>query len=72
MKKAEELFNPSSCLNRADDNETLFVLLGRDKATPATIRFWVAERIRLGLNKASDRQIVQAEETALELEQGGR
>lgn len=38
----------------------MFVLLGRDKATPATIRFWVNERIRLGKNTDIDDQIKQA------------
>lgn len=60
MRKHMELTQPGSCLNRADDFEMVFVLLGRDKAAPATIRFWCAERVRLGRNELSDTQIVNA------------
>jgi hypothetical protein len=54
MRKNEELNNPDSCTNRAHNDEMLFVLMGRDLASPATIRFWVTERIRLGKNAAGD------------------
>jgi hypothetical protein len=62
MRKREELTNPASCLNRAAEDEMLFVLLGRDAAAPAAVRAWIAERIRLGKNKADDPQIRDAEE----------
>jgi hypothetical protein len=64
MLKAEELRNPNSCLNKALDGEMIFVLLERDAATPATIRFWAQERIRLGKNLATDEQIIHALEDA--------
>lgn len=64
MRKHEELSQPNSCLNKARDDERLFVLLDRDLATPATIWAWIAERLRLGLNKHGDAQIVEAEELA--------
>lgn len=64
MRKIPELFNPFSCLSKAEDHEMLFVLLGRDVAAPATIRFWIEERIRLGKNKPSDSQIVEARRCA--------
>lgn len=60
MIKSEELTNPDSCMSHAKDDEFTFVLLGRDIATPATIRFWVEERIRLGKNKRNDPQIQSA------------
>lgn len=60
MRKQNEVGNPSSCLNRAVDGEMLFVLLGRDAAAPATIRFWVNQRLQLGKNQPSDEQIVEA------------
>lgn len=47
MIKSEELANPNSCLNKARNNEMLFVLLARDPAAPAAIRAWIAERKRL-------------------------
>lgn len=60
MIKREELTDPNSCMSRALDNEMTFVLLARDVAAPATIRFWIAERIRLGKNKAGDPQMEEA------------
>lgn len=62
MRKREELTDPNSCLNRAKDDEMLFVLLGRDFASTATVRFWIEERIRLGKNRPEDEQIVEAEQ----------
>ncbi len=60
MRKMQELTDPASCINRARVNELTFVLLGRDVAAPATIRFWVAERVRLGKNTMHDEQIREA------------
>ena len=64
MRKRDELTNEKSCMSRARDDEMTFVLLERDIAVPATIRFWVAERIRLGKNVAGDPQVVEAERCA--------
>jgi hypothetical protein len=60
MKKFRELSDPESCLNRARDNEIIFVLLARDAAAPAAIRAWAGERMRLGKNRLSDPQILEA------------
>jgi hypothetical protein len=60
MKKAKELSDPNSCMNRARPDEWTFVLLARDAAAPSTIRYWAAERIRLGKNNLSDPQILEA------------
>ncbi len=62
MRKRDELNNPKSCLNRAREDEWLFVLLGRDLAATVAIRAWIEERIRLGKNTRSDLQIVEAEQ----------
>ncbi|MCW8132650.1 MAG: hypothetical protein KIS92_20035 [Planctomycetota bacterium] len=61
MRKLEELANPQSCLNKAKDDEWLFVLLGRDVAAPQAVRAWIDERIRTGKNLRSDKQIIEAE-----------
>lgn len=53
---------------RARDDEMTFVLLGRDMASPATIRFWMAERIRLGKNSPNDDQMREAEWCARTME----
>jgi hypothetical protein len=49
-----------SCLNKALDDEMIFVLLQRDDAAPETIRFWCEARIRRGINKPGDRKIQDA------------
>ena len=64
MIKRDELEHPESCFNKARDNERLFVILARDAAAPVAIRAWVAERLRLDKNSASDPQILEALECA--------
>ncbi len=60
MQKRDELADPASCLNRAKDDELLFVLLARDLDAPDTIRDWVRRRILRGKNSADDPQITEA------------
>jgi len=60
MKKHDELLDTTSCLNRAADDELLFVLLERDAAASVAIRAWARERIRLGKNTRTDPQITEA------------
>jgi hypothetical protein len=68
MRKLEELSNPASCLNKATDDEWLFVLLGRDPAAAATVRFWIDERLRLRLNMPGDDKLQEAEKWAETME----
>jgi hypothetical protein len=67
MRKREELSNPNSCTNRANDYEMMFVLLGRDAAAPATIMAWIDKRIKLGKNQIEDEQIQEAIKCANEM-----
>jgi len=60
MRKRDELADPTSCLNRARDDEFVFVLLDRDDAALDTVRDWIARRIKLGKNKPDDAQIIEA------------
>lgn len=60
MTKRDELFNLDSCLNKARNDEYLFVLLARDRAMPNAIRAWVAERLSLGMNQLNDPQLIEA------------
>lgn len=69
MNHAQNLLDPKSCLNKALPDEPLFILRGKDKAAPATIRAWVNERIALGMNKISDEQIISALKIAAAMEQ---
>ena len=68
MLKRDETKNPQSCLNKARDDERLFVLLARDSAAPVAIRAWVAERLRLGKNTSDDAQIREALDCATRME----
>ena len=60
MKKHEELTSVNSCLNKAADDEPLFVLRATDPAAPAAIRAWIEERIAIGKNTRSDEKTVSA------------
>jgi hypothetical protein len=68
MIKRDEIEHPESCLNKARDNERLFVLLARDAAAPVAVRAWVAERLRLGKNQPDDAQIREALDGASRME----
>lgn len=68
MIKSQEISTPNSCLNRARPDEYLFVLLGRDAAAPVAVRAWAEERLRLGLNKPDDPQIVEARDAIGKME----
>ncbi len=65
MKRLKEIQDPKSCLNKAYDQEMVFVLLARDAAAPVAIQAWINERIRLGKNTADDNQILDAYECIL-------
>jgi hypothetical protein len=66
--KRDEIEYTESCLNKARDDERIFVLLARDPAAPSAIRRWVDVRINLGKNKATDPQIVEALDCADRME----
>ena len=67
MRKREEIADPNSCLNRAADDEIIFVLLARDLASPAAILEWALERCRQGKNRVIDGQIAEALQCALDM-----
>jgi len=60
MRKRDELADPNSCLNKARDDEWLFVLLGRDRAAVYAVEAWVDARIRLHMNRPIDQKIKDA------------
>lgn len=61
MRKRNELADPTSCLNKAGDDEWLFVLLSRDITAVGTVQDWIKRRVRLGLNIHGDLKIAEAE-----------
>lgn len=60
MRALDEIIDPNSCLNRADDKEMVFTLLGRDVVAPAVIREWCRLRCLHGKNTPQDEQIKEA------------
>lgn len=72
MRKCDELSDPESCLNKARDDELLFVLLERDPSAAGTILWWCDERIRCGLNREGDSKIEDARLLAAAILQNGR
>ena len=62
MRKRDELADRTSCLNRAADDEWIFVLRGRDVAAPAVVQAWIDERLRIGKNFRDDPKILEAQE----------
>jgi len=41
MIKSEEIKNPDSCLNQAEDDEPLFVLKAGDELAPEIVEEWI-------------------------------
>jgi inorganic triphosphatase YgiF len=72
MREKDELSKQHTCMQTAHDEEMMFVLLSRDAAAPVALRAWVAERLRLGKNAETDKQIVEALTCAESMESEGR
>lgn len=45
---------------RAEDDEPVFVLLGRDDCAAQTIAYWATLRVEHGKNEPMDQQITEA------------
>jgi len=59
MIKREEIANPDSCLNRAENDEPIFVLRAHDKTSPSVIRAWANGYVfeKGGLSKMNPREL---------------
>lgn len=55
---------PFDCYNNALPHEEMFTVLARDITAPEVVNFWCLCRIKAGLNKWGDPQIVEAQECA--------
>ena len=60
MTLSEEILRPDSCLNKADHDELIFVLLARDKSATKAVWAWIQDRIDKGTNKLGDSKIQEA------------
>ena len=59
MTKRREIEDPESCLNKAADDEPLFVLRAKDLLAPAVVRTWIAFA---RLHGCSDAKLAHASE----------
>lgn len=66
--KRQMLDDPNSCLNKAADNEPIFVLRAKDILAAGLIYGWAAQAEALG---TSPRKCVEARMTALDMERWG-
>ena len=60
MRKKDELTIEDSCINKAKDDEMIFVLRGKDPQAPGLILEWCARRVKDGQNKVADGKIQEA------------
>lgn len=60
MLKRDEMMHPQSCINRAGDDEAVFVLLARDPVAPTLVRLWADLRVLAGKNRRGDPEIEEA------------
>ena len=51
LTKREELANPTSCINKAAEDEPVFVLRGSDVLAPIVIRVWASMAKLLGASQ---------------------
>lgn len=49
MLKKDEMSDPNSCLNKAAEDEPVFVLRAQDLTAPEVIREWVARASAYGM-----------------------
>jgi hypothetical protein len=64
VRKRDEMADPNSCLNRAKEDEYLFVLLERDLDVPGTIEDWCRRRVERGKSAPASPEIVEAHHAA--------
>lgn len=69
MKKMDEIATTNSCLNKAHNDEMIFVLRAKDPAAPIAIRAWIAERMRLGMDDFSGEKLNNAHQCAITMEE---
>lgn len=67
MIKRDELSDPTSRLNRASEDEPVFVLRGADICAPDTILFWILSRLTAGWNQEDDNQVKEAQVIAADM-----
>ncbi len=74
MEKNQELLDPKSCLNKAADDEPLFVLRAHDKLAPVVIRLWadLAQLHGCDIIKVTSAKMMAQRMERYALEHGGK
>jgi hypothetical protein len=62
MLKCDEVNDPRSCLNRAEEDEPIFVLRAHDELAPLVVLYWA--QLASGLTHHGPSQIAEALEEA--------
>lgn len=65
MIKRDELANPASCINKADDDEPVFVLRAQDALAPDIVWEWVKQA---ELHGVPPEKVREAERLASDME----
>ncbi len=60
MRKRQEIDNPESCLNRAEDDEPLFVIRAKDKVSASAVRTWAEWALLTGIHEPEKIQEARA------------
>lgn len=66
MKKHDEFENPGSCLNKAQDDEPIFVLRANDPLAPMVVRLWADAAHVMGISKV---KVHEAQMLSLQMEE---
>ena len=66
MRKQQEIENPESCLNRAEDDEPLFVIRAKDKVSASAVRTWAEWAQMTGVHEPE--KIQEARDIAEDME----
>lgn len=70
MTKAELINNPESCLNRAKDDEPVFLLRAQDMLAIQTVRDWANKltQVQLSLHQTASSKVNEAFEVANQMQ----
>lgn len=56
MNKMQTISDPKSCLNKAESDEPIFVLRGKDPLAAQTVRNWAEAALALGTHSVGKAQ----------------
>lgn len=66
MKTRDELLNPTSCLNRSQADEPIFVLCARDAVAAHVVEYWASAYILHKQDHATDGQLTAKQHAKVE------